>query len=126
MEELNVFNWPGLEKRVEDFEQAAGEGELKMVYVKEGSGVVREGEQSAMVRAGQVVMISDGTVSWGGIGDEGLLLISTSTTLDDDEPDAVAKDEPEDLSLKEAAVMLGAGFAFGAVVVLGAGLVGAF
>ena len=32
-----MFNWPGLEKRAEAFEQTAETTELKMVYVKEAS-----------------------------------------------------------------------------------------
>eukprot|EP00966_Prymnesium_polylepis_P071356 1657647-Prymnesium_polylepis.1 len=37
--EMNVMNWPGLEKRSSDFSQSASPDEVKMVYVKDGEAV---------------------------------------------------------------------------------------
>lgn len=49
-EDLQVMNWPGLEKRMEPFEQSAATGELKMIFIKQGSAIVTaEGEESVQV-----------------------------------------------------------------------------
>ena len=37
VEELAVFNWPGLDQKAEPFTQTALAGELLMVYVKNGA-----------------------------------------------------------------------------------------
>ena len=62
--EMGVFGWPGLAKQSADFSQSAAADELLMVYVKEGKGTISDGEETATVAAGQMVMISDGSVQW--------------------------------------------------------------
>jgi len=127
--EMGVFGWPGLAKQSADFSQSAAADELLMVYVKEGKGTISDGEETASVAAGQMVMISDGSVQWSGIETE-LVLISTTTALADvDEfsvdtlvaPKKVAiEDDPvDDLSLKDAGLLLAAGLAAGAIASFG-------
>ena len=82
IEDLGVFNWPGLERRVQDFADAAVSGKLKMVYVKSGSATIEDGEDSADISAGQMVMIDDkGETRWSKISEEGLVLLSCETVL---------------------------------------------
>ena len=127
--EMGVFGWPGLAKQSSDFSQSVAADELMMVYVKEGKGIISDGEESQPVVAGQMVMISDGSVQWSGIEPE-LVLISTTTALADvDEfsnnklvaPKKVPiEDDPvDDLNLKDAALLLGAGLAAGAIASFG-------
>merc|ERR1712196_534106 len=111
---MGVMNWPGLEKRTEVFEQASAADEIKMIYVKEGSATITEssegGTETAEVTAGQIVMLSDGLVQWQGIADGGIVLLSTTTSvedieeLDDSKESKVTTQEPPDeLSLVESA-----------------------
>ena len=78
-----MLNWPGLEKRKEDFEQAASTDEIKMVYVKDGQAVVKDGEEEAEVGAGNLVMIADGATQWSVVGDQAVTLISLVTSPDE-------------------------------------------
>jgi len=132
VEELGVLSWPGLDKKVEEFSQAAGADELLMVYVREGSATISDDEESKAVAAGQMVMVSDGSVQWSGIADGGLTLISTTTSLENVDEfqetelkpapttgDLDVDDPVDDLSLKDAALLLGAGLAAGAVASFG-------
>lgn len=132
VEELGVFNWPGLEKRLMPFTQSAAADEIMMVYVKEGSGTVAmEGEEDAPVTSGQMLMISDGEAAWSAISEGGLTLLSMTAPLADvadDEPafdplnvaPAPAEPEPiQDLTPAEAVKILGFGLAAGAVAAIG-------
>lgn len=86
IEELDVFNWPGLEKRLQDFEDRAVPGKLKMVYVKQGSAILEDEEDKATVSPGQMVLIDDRSdVRWSGISEGGLVLLSCETVLDDED-----------------------------------------
>ena len=97
-----------------------------MVYVKEGSAKLSDAAESSSVSAGQMVMISDGEVSWSEIGEGGLTLISTSAELSDVVDESAgsrvaAADEPvKDLTLKEAGVLLAGGLLCGALAAFGA------
>jgi len=126
--EMGVMGWPGLEKRTNEFSKSATADELLMVYVKEGSARLTEGEESSEVMAGQMVMISDGEVKWSDVTE--LTLISTTAPLadvtdDDDEPSAAvvtitADDDPvKDLTFKEAGLLLGGGIVAGGLLSVG-------
>lgn len=53
VEDMNVLNWPGLEKRSEDFEKVAFPDEMVYVYCREGSATLSaDGEESVTVAAG--------------------------------------------------------------------------
>ena len=136
LDEMGVFGWPGLEKRAEAFSQSAADDELLMVYVKEGSATLTDSEESKPVKAGQIVMVSAGDVRWSDIAAGGVTPLSTSTGLVDVEEFSVdegsmvdaskvvdrvkAEDEEvKDLDLKEAAVLLAAGLAAGAIFSFG-------
>ena len=132
VDELDVFNWPGLEKRTADFERRAGADELSMVYVKEGAALVSDADgDEAAVAAGTLVTISDGAVAWSGISEGGLvLLVSPTMSSSDGEAGgggAVAAAEADAHAslgeqLKEAGVMLGAGLLFGGLLAVVANL----
>ena len=63
VEELAVFNWPGLDQKAEPFTQTALAGELLMVYVKNGAAQLSAAdEDDRAVSEGELVMISDGEV----------------------------------------------------------------
>ena len=67
---------------MQDFADAAVSGKLKMVYVKSGSATIEDGEDSADISAGQMVMIDDkGETRWSKISEEGLVLLSCETVL---------------------------------------------
>ena len=83
LKELGVMNWPNLEKRQVDFSKSAANDELLMVYVKDGSATLSEGDQTATVAAGQIVMVSAGEVRWSKVGD-GVTLLSVLTALEGD------------------------------------------
>jgi len=83
LKELGVMNWPNLEKRAADFSKSAANDELLMVYVKDGSATLNEGDQTATVAAGQIVMVSAGEVRWSNVGD-GVTLLSVVTALEGD------------------------------------------
>lgn len=132
VEELGVMNWPGLEKRAEDFCKVASGDELVMVYVKQGSAVVTDPstDESKEVRTGQMVMISDGEARWTSISDGGLTLLSAVTALESLEEDESSKelgllglptegDSDEDLSLPELAGLLAAGLLAGGLLSFG-------
>ena len=144
LDELNVLNWPGLEKRTSDFTKSAAADELLMVYVKEGSATVAEGDESAAVAQGQIVMVQDGEVRWTDVG-EGVTLLSVVTALETlDGPDLedernmlkaqIAKsltgstrglsggpsaEGDEEVSLKEYAALLAAGLVSGGLLSFG-------
>ena len=128
-EDLQVMNWPGLEKRTAPFEQSAATGELKMVFIKEGSATVAaEGETPVQVSKGQMVMISDGTTAWSDVSESGLILLSSVVDNAEEEveykvapsADTPAKTEPEgDMSIKEGAIVLGAGLLSGGLISFG-------
>ena len=81
MEELAVFNWPGLDQKAELFTQTALAGELLMVYVKNGAAQLSAAdEDDRAVSEGELVMISDGEVRWSPTSDGGVTLLSTTTT----------------------------------------------
>merc|ERR1719247_649337 len=96
-----------------------------MVYCREGSAtLVADGEEDTDVTAGQIVMVSDGSVRWTKIPDGGVTLLSTTTTLEDDEDNSgPATSQDEDLSLKEGAALLAAGLAFGGLISVGTKLI---
>mmetsp|Transcript_53482 Transcript_53482/g.106416 ORF Transcript_53482/g.106416 Transcript_53482/m.106416 type:complete len:189 (-) Transcript_53482:211-777(-) len=128
--EMGVMGWPGLEKRTNDFSLTASADEVLMVYVKEGSARLTEGDESSAVTSGQMVMISDGNVAWSDVSEGGLTLISTTAPLadvteeeDDGGSEATALDEPKDLTLKEAAILLGAGLISGGLLSFGVKMV---
>ena len=125
LEGLDVFNWPGIEKRTEEFSQTAAPDMLKMIYVKEGSGVLTEGAETAAVSAGQMVMISDGTVKWTSLADGGVILLSIETPVDDDDDDVSgpAGAEVEPFTLEEGVRLLGAGLLSGAIIALAVKLI---
>ena len=81
--ELGVMNWPNLEKRSADFAKSATSDELLMVYVKDGSATLTEGDETATVAEGQIVMVSDGEVRWSGV-EGGVTLLSVVTALETD------------------------------------------
>ena len=129
--EMGVFGWPGLEKRTSEFSQSAASDELLMVYIKEGSATLSDEEETKAVSAGQMVMVSDGAVKWSGVTEGGVTLISTTTPLADvDESGTTsaggvaaigADDDPvKDLTLKDAALLLGAGLVAGGLAAFGA------
>jgi len=115
--EMNVMNWPGLEKRTSDFEQSATEDEVKMVYVKDGEAVVSDAEETTTVGPGSLIMIQGGDTKWGVTAEGGITLISLTTSTDEVTGDGVLEgQEPEpvqDLTLQEAAKLLGFGLVFG-------------
>ena len=119
VKDMNIFNWPGLEKRTNDFEQDAAADEMKMVYIKDGSATISDGEETQEANAGQIVMISDGTTRWSLKGDESVTLISMTTALDDVTGDgagsAPAADDLEPLTPKDYAFVLGAGLLVGGI-----------
>ena len=81
VEELAVFNWPGLDQKAEPFTQTALAGELLMVYVKNGAAQLSAAdEDDRAVSEGELVMISDGEVRWSPTSDGGVTLLSTTTT----------------------------------------------
>ncbi|KAL3927912.1 MAG: hypothetical protein SGPRY_002613 [Prymnesium sp.] len=113
--EMNVMNWPGLEKRTSSFSQSAGEDEVKMVYVKEGKAVVSDAEETKSVGPGNLIMIQGGETTWD-VSDGALTLISLVTATDEvtgEGVEATVEAPPEDLSLKEGALLLGGGLLFG-------------
>ena len=126
--EMGVFGWPGLEKQTSEFSQSAASDELLMVYIKEGGATLSDEEETKTVSAGQMVMVSDGSVKWSGVTEGGLTLISTTTPLADvDESGAKSaaavspEDDPvKDLTLKDAGLLLGAGIAAGLLAAFGA------
>lgn len=83
LDELGVMNWPNLEKRTADFSKSAAGDELLMLYVKDGSATLTEGDETATASAGQIVMVSSGEVRWSGLG-EGVTLLSVVTALEPD------------------------------------------
>ena len=127
--EMGVMSWPGLEKRTSDFSQSATANELLMVYVKDGSGSIIDAtsDETTQVRAGQMVMISDGQVGWSGISEGGVTLLTTVTPLDDVdidlvEPPAVAGSDDsadKDLSVLELALVLAGGLLAGKLLSFG-------
>lgn len=141
IDELDVFNWPGLEKRVQDFDDRAVNGKLKMVYVKQGSATLQDDADKATVSAGQMVLIDDQSdVSWTGISEGGLVLLSCETVLDDDaggstsspagraagQKDLAGKplgdamqEEMGELSLGGLAIQLGLGLLSGSILAVG-------
>jgi hypothetical protein len=141
IDELDVFNWPGLEKRVQDFDDRAVDGKLKMVYVKQGSATLQDDADKATVSAGQMVLIDDQSdVSWTGISEGGLVLLSCETVLDADaggstprpaaavagQKDLAGKplgdamqEEMGELSLGGLAIQLGLGLLSGSVLAVG-------
>ena len=145
VEELAVFNWPGLDQKAEPFTQTALAGELLMVYVKNGAAQLSAAdEDDRAVSEGELVMISDGEVRWSPTSDGGVTLLSTTTTnrvVDEarlevenaglwakisnslgagaPDDDAVEPDDVSDLSLNEAVVLLGAGLAAGTLASFG-------
>ena len=143
VEELAVFNWPGLDQKAEPFTQTALAGELLMVYVKNGAAQLSAAdEDDRAVSEGELVMISDGEVRWSPTSDGGVTLLSTTTTnrvvdearlevenaglwakisnsLGAGADDAVEPDDVSDLSLNEAVVLLGAGLAAGTLASFG-------
>ena len=62
--EMNIMNWPGLEKRTSEFSQSATDDEIKMVYVKDGEAVVSDAEETQSVSAGNLIMIQGGQTTW--------------------------------------------------------------
>ena len=144
VEELAVFNWPGLDQKAEPFTQTALAGELLMVYVKNGAAQLSAAdEDDRAVSEGELVMISDGEVRWSPTSDGGVTLLSTTTTnrvvdearLEVENAGLWAKisnslgagvrtttvepDDVSDLSLNEAVVLLGAGLAAGTLASFG-------
>lgn len=157
IDELGVFSWPGLEKQAETFTKNAGADELLMVYVKEGSaniadlttgtvtgGNFAEGTETGSVKAGQMVMISDGEVQWTDLSEGGLTLIFSTTELKNIEEDeeisrggfslfgglgggggdsapkvAAEEEEIKDITLEEAGFLLGAGLVAGGLFAFG-------
>lgn len=130
--ELGVFSWPGLEKRTSEFTQSAGAEELLMVFVQSGTATLTDDEESVSVKEGQMVMVSDGEVKWSDLSEGGLTLIQSTAELKDVEDDEdeveektdvapkTAEDDPvEDLSIKDAAILLAAGLGAGAVAAFG-------
>ena len=136
VEDMNILNWPTLEKRLEDFEKSAELDEMMYVYCREGSASLSaEGEEDTTISAGagpsaqcpcipcahgcsavlfrpagQLVIVNDGAVRWTDISEGGVTLLSTVTPiLDADKAAEVAakgeESPPEDLSLKEAAMV---------------------
>jgi hypothetical protein len=104
IEELGVFNWPGLERRVQDFDDRAVDGKLKMVYVKQGSATLADSADKATVSAGQMVLIDDQSeVSWTGISEGGLVLLSCETVLDDDASGSTSKPSAQPAGQKDLA-----------------------
>ena len=117
VEEMNVLNWPGLEKRSEDFEKVAFPDELVYVYCREGGATLSaDGEETVTIAAGQLVIVNDGAVRWTEIAEGGVTLITTTSSTDPDAPEPGAPEEPKDLTLKEGAILLGAGLASGALI----------
>ena len=117
VEEMNVLNWPGLEKRSEDFEKVAFPDELVYVYCREGGATISaDGEETVTVAAGQLVIVNDGAVRWTDISEGGVTIITTTSDIDPDAPEPGEAEEVKDLTLKEAAVLLGAGLASGALI----------
>jgi len=134
--EMGIVAWPGLEKRTAPFEQSASGDEMMMIYVKEGTAKIADGDETATVEAGQLVMLSDGGLSWSDIGDGGLTLMSTTAPLSDVMDDTAddlsfnplkasggdsvdADDDPKDITPKEAALLLASGLAAGALLSFG-------
>lgn len=123
--EMGVMSWPGLEKRTSDFSQSAAADQLLMVYVKEGAATLADDEETKPVSAGQMVMVTGGEVRWSEVSEGGVTLLSTTTPLSDVEEftedalelnpikAAAEEEEDKDLSLQEAAILLGAGLAAG-------------
>ena len=79
-----------------------------------------------------MVMVSDGEVKWSDLSEGGLTLIQSTAELKDVEDDEdeveektdvapkTAEDDPvEDLSIKDAAILLAAGLGAGAVAAFG-------
>jgi hypothetical protein len=116
-DEMGIMGWPGVEKRSSDFEQAAAADELLYVYVKDGSGRVSDGEDTADVVAGQLVLLQDGQLRWTDVEDVTLLsLTMPADTQPSDElvaPEAAAEEEDKDLSPLELAGVLAAGLLSG-------------
>ena len=53
VEDMNILNWPTLEKRLEDFEKSAELDEMMYVYCREGSASLSaEGEEDTTISAG--------------------------------------------------------------------------
>ena len=130
VEEMGVFGWPDLAKKAADFSQKAEADELLMVYVKDGSAKVSDGEDEKTVTAGQMVIVNDGSVQWSNIEKELILISTTTPAADVDEfsddtlvaaPKRVSpEDDPvEDLTLKEAALLLGGGLVAGLIASFG-------
>ena len=130
VEEMEIFGWPGLEKKLEDFTMSAAAQEIKMVYVKEGSATLTDAEETAKIEAGQMVMVSDGDVRWTGV--EPLTLLSQTVEVKDVEefstddlrlnapPTIKPEDEPvKDLTLKEAGLLLVGGLLAGKLASFG-------
>ena len=144
VEDMNVLNWPGLEKRSENFEKVAFPDEMVYVYCREGSATLSaDGEESVPIAAGacicsvrcpctkaplrssaapstlvagQLVIVNDGAVRWTEIAEGGVTLITTTSSADPDAPEPNAPEEPKDLTLKEGAVLLAAGLASGGLI----------
>mmetsp|Transcript_39604 Transcript_39604/g.96144 ORF Transcript_39604/g.96144 Transcript_39604/m.96144 type:complete len:175 (-) Transcript_39604:152-676(-) len=118
--EMNVMNWPGLERRTSAFSQSAGEDEVKMVYVKEGEAVVSDADERQTVGPGNLVMIQGGETKWE-VAEGSLTLISLTAAADEvtgEKASPVSEPPPDDLSLKEVALLLGRGLIFGAILAL--------
>jgi len=128
--EMNVMNWPGLEKRTSAFSQSASDEEVKMVYVKDGEATVSDAEETKTVGPGSLIMIQGGQTKWDVAEGGGITLISLVTSTDEVTGEGVAKDsaapkeaeELEPVTLKEYAGLLGAGLLLGFVLSVGSTL----
>lgn len=120
----SILNWPGLEKRMQDFSQEASSEEIKMVYVKDGNAVVKDGNEESEVGPGNLVMVSDGSTQWSVLGDKGVTLISLVTSPDEvaDDGDAAAAEDDDPTTWKDLSFALGAGLLFGGTIVVAGNL----
>merc|ERR1719171_2461142 len=53
-----------------------------MVYVKEGSATLADGEETVAVGEGQVVLVQDGEVRWSELSEGGVTLLSVVTATE--------------------------------------------
>ncbi len=126
-DEMGVMTWPGLQQESGTFSQRAGAAEILMVYVKEGVGTVTDGEDTAQVGEGSMLMVNDGEVNWS-VPDGSVTLLSMTAPMADvvdEEPAARASSPPEpspppqDLTILEGAKILAAGLLSGLVLAFG-------
>ena len=114
--EMNIMNWPGLEKRTSEFYQYASDEEVKMVYVKDGEAVISDDEETKTVSSGSLVMIQGGETKWDVTEGSSVTLISLMTSTDEVTEEGSSGGEPvQDLTIKEAALLLGGGLLFGGI-----------